>query len=92
MTLPEKFVATITFLENSKDVSSITLAKLLNALLAQEQRRLMRQEGAVEGALLAKSHNSHGNKCNKNKNHNKGEKSSNFSNKSGSNKTSQDFP
>ncbi|KAJ8751718.1 hypothetical protein K2173_025889 [Erythroxylum novogranatense] len=31
---------------------------LLNALQAQEQRRAMRQDGAVEGALLAKHHES----------------------------------
>lgn len=40
--VPEKFEATISSIENSKDVSSITLAELLNALQAQEQRRLMR--------------------------------------------------
>ena len=44
VTVPEKFEATISSIENSKDVSSITLAELLNALQAQEQRRLMRQE------------------------------------------------
>ena len=32
---------------------SITLAELLNALQAQEQRRLMRQEESVEGAFQA---------------------------------------
>ena len=41
ITVPEKFETTISSLENSKDVSSITLAELLNALQAQEQRRLM---------------------------------------------------
>nr|XP_048332975.1 uncharacterized protein LOC125423310 [Ziziphus jujuba var. spinosa] len=55
VTIPEKFEATISSLENSKDLSSITLAELLNALQAQEQRRLMRQEGFVEGAFQAKS-------------------------------------
>ncbi|XP_052182060.1 uncharacterized protein LOC127794845 [Diospyros lotus] len=54
VTVPEKFEATISSLENSKDLSSITLAELLNALQTQEQRRLMRQEGAIEGALQAK--------------------------------------
>ena len=34
-------------------MSSITLAELLNALQAQEQRRLMRQEGSVEDAFQA---------------------------------------
>nr|CAN74031.1 hypothetical protein VITISV_013542 [Vitis vinifera] len=40
--LPKKYEATISFLENSKDLSSITLAELLNTLQALEQRRLMR--------------------------------------------------
>jgi hypothetical protein len=57
VTVPEKFEATISSIENSKDVSSITLAELLNALQAQEQRRLMRQAGFLEGAFFAKSHN-----------------------------------
>ena len=34
VTVPEKFEATISSIENSKDVSSITLAELLNALQA----------------------------------------------------------
>ena len=34
VTVPEKFKATISSIENSKDVSSITLAELLNALQA----------------------------------------------------------
>ena len=55
VTVPEKFEATISSIENSKDVSSITLAELLNALQAQEQRRLMRQEGSVEGAFQVTS-------------------------------------
>ena len=42
VTLLEKYEATISSFENSKDLSSITLAKLLNALQALEQRRLMR--------------------------------------------------
>ena len=39
-------------LENTQDLSKIILAKLLNSLMAQEQRRLMRQDGMVEGALV----------------------------------------
>ncbi|KAA8531791.1 hypothetical protein F0562_006492 [Nyssa sinensis] len=66
VTVPEKFEATITTLENTKDLSKITLAELLNALQAQEQRRIMRQGGAVEGALPAK-HQEEG-KMRKNKN------------------------
>ncbi|KAK2426495.1 hypothetical protein QL285_025158 [Trifolium repens] len=54
VTVPEKYEATITTLENTKDLSSITLAEVLHALKAQEQRRLMRQEGSMEGAFQAK--------------------------------------
>lgn len=54
VTLPERFESTISSLENSRDVTTITLAELLSALQAQEQRRLMRQEGTIEGALQAK--------------------------------------
>ncbi|XP_068486985.1 uncharacterized protein [Phaseolus vulgaris] len=54
VTVPERFEATITTLENTKDLSKISLAELLNALQAQEQRRVMRQDGVVEGALLVK--------------------------------------
>ncbi|RVW83118.1 hypothetical protein CK203_040735 [Vitis vinifera] len=53
ITVLEKFETTISSLENSKDMPSITLAELLNALQAQEQRRLMRQEESVEGAFQA---------------------------------------
>ena len=54
VTVPERFEATITTLENTKDLSKISLAELLNVLQAQEQRRAMRQDGAIEGALLVK--------------------------------------
>ena len=54
VTVPEKYEASITTLENTKDLSSITLTELLNALQAQEQRRLMRQDHVIEGALQAK--------------------------------------
>ncbi|XP_022930574.1 uncharacterized protein LOC111436982 [Cucurbita moschata] len=54
VTLPEKFEVTITTLENTKDLSKISLTQLLNALQAQEQRRSMRQEGVIEGALHVK--------------------------------------
>jgi hypothetical protein len=54
VTVPEKYEASITTLENTKDLSKITLTELLNALQAQEQRRLMRQDHAIEGALQAK--------------------------------------
>ncbi|XP_068504668.1 uncharacterized protein [Phaseolus vulgaris] len=51
VTVSERFEATITTLE---DLSKISLAELLNALQAQEQRKAMRQDRAIEGALTAK--------------------------------------
>ena len=54
VTIPERFEATIASLENAKDLSRIGLAELVHALQAQEQRRLMRSEGSIEGALPAK--------------------------------------
>ena len=54
VTIPEIFEATITSLENTKDMSKITLTEMLNALQAQEQRRIMRQEDEIEGALFVK--------------------------------------
>ncbi|KAJ8635046.1 hypothetical protein MRB53_009313 [Persea americana] len=74
VTVPEKFEATISSIENSKDVSSITLAELLNALQAQEQRRLMRQEGSVNGAFHVTSQN---NMCKKEKQSNSNNSSNN---------------
>ncbi|XP_016740232.1 uncharacterized protein [Gossypium hirsutum] len=70
VTVPEKFEATITTLENTKDLSEISLAELLNALQAQEQRRSMRQKRVVEGALPAKHQDNNRYKKKKNlKNH-----------------------
>ncbi|XP_047260888.1 uncharacterized protein LOC107856101, partial [Capsicum annuum] len=51
VTVPERYEATITTLENTKDLSKIRLTELLNSLKAQEQRRLMRQDVTTEGAL-----------------------------------------
>ena len=62
VTLPEKYEATISSSENSKDLSSITLAELVKALQALQQRRLMRNEGSVEGAFQANSQNNESNK------------------------------
>ena len=50
----KRYKASITTLEDTKDLSKITLAKLLNALQAQEQQRLIRQDHITEGALPAK--------------------------------------
>lgn len=54
VTVPERYEASITTLENTKDLSKITLAELLHALKSQEQRRLMREEHVIEEALTAK--------------------------------------
>ena len=58
VTIPERFEATISSLENTKDLSKVSLAELMNALQAQEQRRLMRSEGFVEGVLTARAQSS----------------------------------
>ncbi|GMJ09478.1 hypothetical protein HRI_004617000 [Hibiscus trionum] len=67
VTIPERFEATITTLENTKDMSKITLAELLSALQAQEKRHVMRQEGAIEGALPVKHQDDGKNRRPKNK-------------------------
>jgi len=54
--VPDKYEASIASLENTKDLSKITLTEVLHALQAQEQRRLMRQDRVVEGALPSKHH------------------------------------
>ena len=66
VTLPEKYESKISSLEESKDLSSISLAELVNALQAQEQRRMIRKEESMEGALQAKAENSGGGKDKKN--------------------------
>lgn len=53
VTIPERYEACLTALENSNDLSTITLSELVHSLQAQEHRRLMREEGTVEGALFA---------------------------------------
>ncbi|XP_015896297.2 uncharacterized protein LOC107430027 [Ziziphus jujuba] len=55
MTLPEKYESKISSLEESKDLSSISLAELVNALQAQKRRRMMRKEESVEDAFQAKA-------------------------------------
>ena len=56
VTVPERYEATITTLENNKDLSKISLAELLNSLQAQEQRQHMREDVKTEGVLFAKHH------------------------------------
>ncbi|XP_022769629.1 uncharacterized protein LOC111313227 [Durio zibethinus] len=57
VTVPERYEVTITTLENTKDLSKISLVELLNALQAQKQRRLMRDDTTIERALTAKHQN-----------------------------------
>ena len=54
VTIPENFEAKITSLENTKDMSKITLSEMLNALQAEEQIKAKRHEDDVEGALFVK--------------------------------------
>ncbi|XP_047319518.1 uncharacterized protein LOC124923397 [Impatiens glandulifera] len=66
VTVPKRFEATISLLENTKDLSKVSLTEILSAFQAQEQRRLMRNEGFVEGALPAKVQSSQSEKWKKN--------------------------
>nr|CAN66250.1 hypothetical protein VITISV_026924 [Vitis vinifera] len=61
--LPEKYEATISSLENLKDLSTISLTELLHSFEVVEQRRLMRQGDTVEGAFQARMQK---NACHKN--------------------------
>ncbi|XP_019430190.1 PREDICTED: uncharacterized protein LOC109337631 [Lupinus angustifolius] len=46
-TLPEKYEAVISSMKMAKDISSITLVELLNALQTQEQRKLIREHEKI---------------------------------------------
>ncbi|KAG8480405.1 hypothetical protein CXB51_025116 [Gossypium anomalum] len=54
-TLPERYEAKISSLEDSKDLTSISLTEPINALYVQEQRRASRSEEHQEGAFQAKT-------------------------------------
>lgn len=54
VTLPERFESKISSLEESRDMSTITLVELVNALQAQEQRRAYKNEEMIEGAFQVK--------------------------------------
>ncbi|XP_016729285.1 uncharacterized protein [Gossypium hirsutum] len=54
-TLPERYGARISSLEDSRDLATISLTELINALYAQEQRRASRLEKHQEGAFQAKA-------------------------------------
>ncbi|XP_051140014.1 uncharacterized protein LOC127257620 [Andrographis paniculata] len=66
VTVPERFEATISSLENTKDMPRMSLIELTQALQSQEQRRLMRSEESVEGALVAKNQSTQAKKGNSN--------------------------
>ncbi|KAJ8900434.1 hypothetical protein K2173_025211 [Erythroxylum novogranatense] len=57
VTLPEKYETKISSLEDSKDLSKITVVELINALQAVEQRRAIRDEKTIEGAFIVKTSN-----------------------------------
>ncbi|XP_051142866.1 uncharacterized protein LOC127259530 [Andrographis paniculata] len=66
VTVPERFEATISPLENTKDMSRMSLTELTQALQSQKQIRLMRSEESVEGALVAKNQSTQAKKGNSN--------------------------
>ena len=51
VTLSEKSESKISLLEEFKDLLSISLAVLVNALQAQKQRKMMRKEESMKGAF-----------------------------------------
>ena len=53
VSLPERFEAKISSLEDSRNLSQISLSELMNAVQTQEQRRGYRQETVTEGTLQA---------------------------------------
>ena len=56
VSLLERFEAKISSLEDSRDLTKISLTVLMNSLQTQEQRRMLRQEPPnTEGVFLAKS-------------------------------------
>ncbi|XP_052488066.1 uncharacterized protein LOC128041780 [Gossypium raimondii] len=54
-TLPERYEAKISSLEDSRDLTSISWTELINTFYAQEQRRASRAEDHQEGAFQAKA-------------------------------------
>lgn len=54
VSLPERFEPKISSLEDSKNLSTISLSELVNALQALEQRRTFRMEESSEEAFLVK--------------------------------------
>lgn len=54
VSLPKRFESTISSLENSKDLSQISLFELVHDFQAQEQRILIRQETNNDRAFVVK--------------------------------------
>ncbi|XP_057996507.1 uncharacterized protein LOC131175847 [Hevea brasiliensis] len=54
VSLPDRFESKISSLEDSKDLSKITLPELKSSLQAIEQRRIIREEDASEEAFISK--------------------------------------
>ena len=53
VSMPQKFEAKISAIEESCDLQSLTIAELTSKLHAQEQRVLMRGDEATKGAFQA---------------------------------------
>ena len=53
VSVPQKFEAKISVIEESCDLQSLTITELTSKLHAQEQRVLMRGDEATEGAFQA---------------------------------------
>ncbi|XP_040951363.1 uncharacterized protein [Gossypium hirsutum] len=54
-TLPEKYESKISSLEDSRDLTTISMSELINAMYAQEQRRASIEEGHAECAFQARN-------------------------------------
>jgi hypothetical protein len=62
VTMPEKYEYKISALEESKDVTNISLGELVNALQTQEQKRSMKLEESMQRAFQARAQYQEGGK------------------------------
>ncbi|XP_017984328.1 PREDICTED: uncharacterized protein LOC18586780 [Theobroma cacao] len=53
VSLPEKYESKISSLEDSRDITQMTMKELVNVLEGLKQRRVFRQRGVVDSALVA---------------------------------------
>jgi hypothetical protein len=60
--MPKKYESKISSLEESKDLTNISLRELVNALQAQEHRRLIRYEESIQGTFQASAQYPRGDK------------------------------